>query len=125
MRVGVVQRGGLELDIDATRDAWHTFLEGYESRVAHAAALLYADHADVVLAPVPELPVRRLPVPAVVVVHDVGPLVAPAFYTRGKRLRDTEAGAMNMRLVSLRDGRAVGASLIAGAANDLRTWRQP
>jgi hypothetical protein len=44
---------------------------------------------------------------------------------RGKRLRDTEAATMNMRLANLRDGRAVGASLIAGAANDLRTWRQP
>ena len=44
---------------------------------------------------------------------------------RGKRLRDTEAATMNMRLVSLRDGRAVGASLIAGAANDLRNWGQP
>jgi len=44
---------------------------------------------------------------------------------RGKRLRDTEAATMNMRLANLRDGRAVGASLIAGAASDLRTWRQP
>ena len=44
---------------------------------------------------------------------------------RGKRLRDTEAATMNMRLENLRDGRAAGASLIAGAANDLRTWRQP
>lgn len=44
---------------------------------------------------------------------------------RGKRVRDTEAATMNMRLASLRDGRAVGASLMAGAASDLRTWRQP
>jgi hypothetical protein len=44
---------------------------------------------------------------------------------RGKRLRDTEAATMNMRLANVRDGRAVGASLIAGAANDLRRWRQP
>src|SRR5439155_21739888 len=44
---------------------------------------------------------------------------------RGKRLRDTEAATMNMRLQSLRDGRAAGASVIAGAADDLRTWRQP
>lgn len=44
---------------------------------------------------------------------------------RGKRLRDTEAAAMNMRLGSLRDGRAAGANVIRGAANDLRTWRQP
>ena len=44
---------------------------------------------------------------------------------RGKRLRDTEAATMNMRLENLRDGRAAGASLIAGAASDLRNWRQP
>lgn len=44
---------------------------------------------------------------------------------RGKRLRDTEAAVMNMRLGSLRDGRLAGASVIRGAANDLRTWRQP
>ena len=44
---------------------------------------------------------------------------------RGKRARDTEAATMNMRLANLRDGRTAGAGLIAGAANDLRTWRQP
>jgi hypothetical protein len=44
---------------------------------------------------------------------------------RGKRLRDSEAAAMNMRLGSLRDGRAAGSSVIRGAADDLRTWRQP
>ena len=44
---------------------------------------------------------------------------------RGKRLRDTEAAAMNMRLLSMRDSRVAGASLVRGAASDLRTWRQP
>jgi hypothetical protein len=44
---------------------------------------------------------------------------------RGKRLRDTEAATMNMRLGALRDGRAAGASIVRGAADDLRTWRQP
>lgn len=44
---------------------------------------------------------------------------------RGKRLRDTEAAVMNMRLGSLRDGRQGGANLISGAAVDLRSWRQP
>src|SRR3954465_1508474 len=44
---------------------------------------------------------------------------------RGKRARDTEAATMNMSLANLRDGRTIGASLIAGAASDLRTWRQP
>jgi glycosyltransferase involved in cell wall biosynthesis/GT2 family glycosyltransferase len=42
---------------------------------------------EVLLAPVPELPLRQLDVPSVVVVHDVGPLVAPAFYSLPKRLR--------------------------------------
>jgi hypothetical protein len=42
-----------------------------------------------------------------------------------KRSRDTEAAVMNMRLEALRDGRAAGAAVIAGAADDLRTWRQP
>ena len=44
---------------------------------------------------------------------------------RGKRLRDTEAATMNMRLLGLRSGRAAGTSVISGAANDLRSWRQP
>lgn len=44
---------------------------------------------------------------------------------RGKRTRDTETAAMNMRIGSLRDGRQAGANLISGAAADLRTWRQP
>ena len=44
---------------------------------------------------------------------------------RSKRQRDSEAVAMNMRIGGLRDGRAAGRSVIHGAANDLRTWRQP
>lgn len=56
-------------------------------REQNLADLTRSVGADVVLAPVPELPARRLPVPAVMVVHDVGPLVAPAFYSRVKRLR--------------------------------------
>jgi hypothetical protein len=44
---------------------------------------------------------------------------------RSKRLRDTEAATMNMRLGGLRDGRAAGGSVVRGAADDLRTWRQP
>jgi hypothetical protein len=44
---------------------------------------------------------------------------------RGKRLRDTEAATMNMRLGQLRDGRTAGASIVRGSADDLRTWRQP
>jgi glycosyltransferase involved in cell wall biosynthesis/GT2 family glycosyltransferase len=56
-------------------------------RETHLASLARTVRADVVLAPVPELPARRLKQPSVVVVHDVGPFVAPAFYTRNKRLR--------------------------------------
>ena len=44
---------------------------------------------------------------------------------RSKRLRDSEVATMNMRLGGMRDGRAAGASIVRGAANDLRTWRQP
>lgn len=44
---------------------------------------------------------------------------------RSKRQRDTEAAAMNMRLLGMRSGRVAGASLVRGAASDLRTWRQP
>lgn len=44
---------------------------------------------------------------------------------RGKRLRDTEAATMNMRLVGMRDSRAAGTSVVRGAASDLRSWRQP
>jgi len=44
---------------------------------------------------------------------------------RGKRTRDTETANMNMRLLGMRDGRAAGSSVVKGAADDLRTWRQP
>lgn len=44
---------------------------------------------------------------------------------RSKRMRDTEAATMNMRLLGMRDGRTAGTNLIAGAADDLRAWRLP
>jgi hypothetical protein len=44
---------------------------------------------------------------------------------RAKRLRDADAAAMNMRLGALRDGRTAGTALVRGAADQLRTWRQP
>lgn len=44
---------------------------------------------------------------------------------RGKRLRDTEAAIMNMRLIGMRNGRTAGTSLVRDAASDLRAWRQP
>jgi len=43
---------------------------------------------------------------------------------RGKRLRDSEAVVMNMRLRSL-DAANNGPSLLQGAGDDLRAWRQP
>lgn len=42
-----------------------------------------------------------------------------------KRDRDSEAAAMNMQLGRLMRGRAVAASLLAGSADDFRSWRQP
>lgn len=44
---------------------------------------------------------------------------------RSKRLRDTEAATMNMRLGAMRSGRVAGTSVVRGAADDLRSWRQP
>lgn len=43
---------------------------------------------------------------------------------RSKRLRDSEAASMNMRLGGIRHGRAAGGSIVRGAADDLRSWRQ-
>jgi hypothetical protein len=43
----------------------------------------------------------------------------------GKRARDSEAAAMNMRLVTWRDGRAANEAFVAGSADALTTWRQP
>jgi glycosyltransferase involved in cell wall biosynthesis/GT2 family glycosyltransferase len=56
-------------------------------RERNLAPLARSLDVDVALTPVPELPLRRLPVPTVIVVHDVGPLVAPAFYSPAKKLR--------------------------------------
>ncbi len=43
----------------------------------------------------------------------------------GKRARDSEAAAVNMRLVTWRDGRAASEAFVAGSGDALRTWRQP
>ena len=56
-------------------------------RERNLAALARSQDVDVVLTPVPELPLRPLPVPSAIVVHDVGPLVAPAFYSLAQKLR--------------------------------------
>lgn len=44
---------------------------------------------------------------------------------RGKRLRDAEATAMNMQLVTWRDARAANDAFVAGTGDALSTWRQP
>ena len=44
---------------------------------------------------------------------------------RSKRMRDTEAATMNMRLTTWRDGRAATARSHPGTGDALRTWRQP
>ncbi|HEY3159751.1 MAG TPA: hypothetical protein VGJ78_12380 [Vicinamibacterales bacterium] len=44
---------------------------------------------------------------------------------RGKRQRDTEAGTLNMQLVTWRDARAANKAFVAGTGDALRTWRQP
>ncbi len=44
---------------------------------------------------------------------------------RSKRLRDTEAGNMNMQLEMWRDGRAAHEAFVQGTGDALRTWRQP
>ena len=46
-----------------------------------------AGRADVLLATNPELPLRPLPVPSIVVVHDLFPLTHPRFTSRAKRAR--------------------------------------
>jgi glycosyltransferase involved in cell wall biosynthesis len=43
--------------------------------------------ADVLVMTNPELPLRRVPVPTVVVVHDLFPLTSPSLTPRGQRLR--------------------------------------
>ena len=55
----------------------------------------------------------------------MGTTVVACLVVDNKRARDTEAAAMNMQLQRLRYGRTAGASVVAGAANDLRSWKQP
>jgi hypothetical protein len=42
-----------------------------------------------------------------------------------KRARDVDTTAMNMQLVTWRDGRGANAAFVAGTGDALRTWRQP
>lgn len=43
----------------------------------------------------------------------------------GKRVRDTEASAMNMQLVAWRDRQAANTAFVTGSGDALRSWRQP
>jgi glycosyltransferase involved in cell wall biosynthesis len=60
-------------------------------REANLARIARRSDADAVLIPYPEMTLRRLPVPSVMVVHDVRAVVAPRYDTRGRRLRFTAA----------------------------------
>jgi hypothetical protein len=51
--------------------------------------------------------------------------IVEQLFVEGKRARDSEAAAMNMRLVTWRDGRAGNEAFVAGSADALNTWRQP
>ena len=62
----------------AVRSAW---------REARLPALLQSVDADVLLAPVPELPVRRPPTPTIAVIHDASQILAPALYGWARWLR--------------------------------------
>jgi glycosyltransferase involved in cell wall biosynthesis len=56
-------------------------------RERRLGALVSSWRASVVLAPTVELPVRRLPVPAIMVVHDLGAVQRPDLYGRLRWLR--------------------------------------
>ena len=56
-------------------------------RERHLTALVSAWNASVVLAPTVELPIRGLPVPAIMVVQDVGAVQMPELYGRLRWLR--------------------------------------
>jgi L-arabinokinase len=53
--VGVVQQDGLEMDIDATRDAWRDFARQFDQRAEVEARLLREADVNVLLADIPPL----------------------------------------------------------------------
>lgn len=65
----------------------HAFAKRAAWRERNIVRLLRSTGAEVLLSTTIELPFRRLPVPTVMVVLDVGPLIAPAIYTRARWLR--------------------------------------
>jgi glycosyltransferase involved in cell wall biosynthesis len=56
-------------------------------RERNVGRLLRDAGADVLLAPSPELPLRRLAVPSIVVIHDLFPITSPELVGRPKHLR--------------------------------------
>lgn len=59
-----------------------------------------AVNADVLLSPVTELPMRRMSVPTVVVIHDIGATVAPHLYGRKRQARQVVAVSRICRVAS-------------------------
>ena len=64
-----------------------TFVRRLVWRERHLAGLVSAWNATVLLAPTVELPFRKLPVPAIMVVQDVGAIEMPRLYGRLRWLR--------------------------------------
>ena len=75
------------VDVVALPAAVRSFGRRLLWRERSLAALTRRVGADVVFAVPIELPLRKLPVPTRVVVHDVGPLAAPELYGRARRAR--------------------------------------
>lgn len=78
---------GCDVRIVAAPRATRNFVARSAWREAALHDRVSALRPDVVFSTSPELRMRRLSVPMAMIVHDIGPLVAPALYPRGKRLR--------------------------------------
>lgn len=78
---------GLALDVLAVPLRTRSFVPRALWRDMSLANLVRTTRAQVVFVPCPELPLRPLPVPTAMMVYDVGPVVAPAYFTRAKHLR--------------------------------------
>lgn len=76
-----------DIETVAPSFATHTLSARMFWRERHLPRLLASKESDVLLAPVPELPIRRSSVPSVVVVQDVSQVIAPALYGWPKWIR--------------------------------------
>lgn len=76
-----------DVDVLPLPESVHAFGKRVVWRERALPGLLRNQRADVLLAPTIELPARRLPVPSMMVVHDLGPLQAPGLYGWGRWLR--------------------------------------